>query len=114
MRIICNDFILKIKRTSDPLEDTTDDEKIVLKSKVDDDDKKSIKSSRSSKSSKSVKKEDSDNESEDIKTIKAKTKSKTKTVVKKEDSDSDEDISVLGMLTGSPASRFHSTTIHAA
>ena len=29
-------------------------------------------------------------------------------------SDIDEDISVLGMLTGSPASRFHSTTIHAA
>jgi hypothetical protein len=28
--------------------------------------------------------------------------------------DIDEDISVLGMLTGSPASRFHSTTIHAA
>ena len=27
--------------------------------------------------------------------------------------DIDEDISVLGMLTGSPASRFHSTTIQA-
>jgi hypothetical protein len=28
--------------------------------------------------------------------------------------DIDEDISVLGMLTGSPAGRFHSTTIQAA
>ena len=28
--------------------------------------------------------------------------------------DIDEDISVLGMLTGSPAARFHSTTIQAA